>query len=313
VPPVIRPVPASERDAALRLSLFTPQQSAQDLAQQIESLRRFMSGVPVDCVRQWGAYADSELLTACTALQSPGEVAYLLIPGNLVSACGFACARDLLRALCESASAMRPRWLHCLLQPHDTAALTELLEGHQFSRLARLAYMLLSPMPTPSREDRALAGRLRWTPYSPAQHARFVEAVRRTYEGSLDCPALTPLRSAEEAIAGHKSAGVFAAHRWLLVEGDRSPQGCLLLNEVHGQAILEIAYMGLSLESRGKGLGRALIARAIQTAREDGFAALMLAVDESNASAVRLYERAGFRAMLERDAWIRVLSVGRER
>jgi ribosomal protein S18 acetylase RimI-like enzyme len=52
--------------------------------------------------------------------------------------------------------------------------------------------------------------------------------------------------------------------------------------------------MGVSPESRGRGLGTALLAATVELAREQGVAALGLSVSERNEVARRLYERAGF-------------------
>ena len=59
---------------------------------------------------------------------------------------------------------------------------------------------------------------------------------------------------------------------------------------------------------RGRGLGRALIDRAIAEARHRDIETLMLAVDDANTPARRVYEAVGFTATTQRDAWIHVLS-----
>ena len=52
-------------------------------------------------------------------------------------------------------------------------------------------------------------------------------------------------------------------------------------------------------EARGSGLGRALAEVAVSRARERGCARVQLDANESNAAAVALYERLGFRSGLE--------------
>lgn len=52
--------------------------------------------------------------------------------------------------------------------------------------------------------------------------------------------------------------------------------------------------IGVSTEHRGRGVGRALLAALMDVAREEGFDALSLSVEEDN-PALRLYERSGFR------------------
>jgi ribosomal protein S18 acetylase RimI-like enzyme len=52
--------------------------------------------------------------------------------------------------------------------------------------------------------------------------------------------------------------------------------------------------MGLTSEWRGKGLGRALLNKALELAQQAGAQAVMLAVDDVNLPARRLYQQAGF-------------------
>jgi ribosomal protein S18 acetylase RimI-like enzyme len=47
-------------------------------------------------------------------------------------------------------------------------------------------------------------------------------------------------------------------------------------------------------EYRGEGIGRALMARAVEWAREKGFPGLMLETQDNNVPACRLYTRCGF-------------------
>ena len=45
---------------------------------------------------------------------------------------------------------------------------------------------------------------------------------------------------------------------------------------------------------RGRGVGDALLTRLLETAGDDGYAALSLCVDSANAGAIKLYEKHGF-------------------
>ena len=61
-----------------------------------------------------------------------------------------------------------------------------------------------------------------------------------------------------------------------------------------GAHVASANYM-VAARSRRRGVGRALVEDSVEWAREAGFAAMQFnAVAESNASAVRLYEQAGF-------------------
>lgn len=74
--------------------------------------------------------------------------------------------------------------------------------------------------------------------------------------------------------------------------------------EVAGYAVLairereaELANLAVSAPRRGEGIGRALVARAIEVCRERGARRTLLAVRASNLGAIRLYRRYGFRVI----------------
>ena len=54
--------------------------------------------------------------------------------------------------------------------------------------------------------------------------------------------------------------------------------------------------MYVAPEAKGRGTGRALLDTLMAQARAAGFELLVLTVTEGNTSAIRLYERAGFRS-----------------
>ena len=57
--------------------------------------------------------------------------------------------------------------------------------------------------------------------------------------------------------------------------------------------------MAIVPSKRGRGAGRLLLDALLQRARDDGFGALSLSVERSNAGAIRLYESFGFRPVQE--------------
>jgi GNAT superfamily N-acetyltransferase len=70
----------------------------------------------------------------------------------------------------------------------------------------------------------------------------------------------------------------------------------------HGGWVCWLDELYVVPELRGRGIGGALLARAVEHARAIGAAALELEVETSHARAARLYERAGFRP-LARARW----------
>ncbi len=88
----------------------------------------------------------------------------------------------------------------------------------------------------------------------------------------------------------------------VIAEADGDPVGAawyrLFDAEKPGYGFIEATIpelsIGVSPEHRGRGVGSALLATLIDLAREEGFDALSLSVEEDN-PALRLYERSGFR------------------
>ena len=58
---------------------------------------------------------------------------------------------------------------------------------------------------------------------------------------------------------------------------------------------IELTYIGVAADQRGKGLGRKLLNAFIEASRAAGYHAVALSVEIENESAISLYKRAGFR------------------
>ncbi|TWU51206.1 GNAT family N-acetyltransferase [Rubripirellula reticaptiva] len=144
--------------------------------------------------------------------------------------------------------------------------------------------------------------------------------VEQTYQGTLDCPQLCEFRSANQTMLGYRSSAAFAPKYWFTAMDPASgrPAGCLIVG-LHGspgsetddpdadgaqpRPVVEIVYMGLVPEARSRGLAACLIAQAMRIARQIGGDRLILAVDQKNIPARRLYERAGLRSMMGEVVW----------
>jgi GNAT superfamily N-acetyltransferase len=74
----------------------------------------------------------------------------------------------------------------------------------------------------------------------------------------------------------------------------------------HGGLVAWLEELYVVPDRRGHGVGRALLRRALDVARESGCRAVDLEVDREHARAERLYEREGF-AVLARRRWTRAL------
>ncbi|WP_169978028.1 GNAT family N-acetyltransferase [Tautonia rosea] len=148
---------------------------------------------------------------------------------------------------------------------------------------------------------------LEWRGYTPDRHDRFARMLERSYQGSLDMPELAGLRSLDDVLQGHLARGSFDPDRWRLgwLEGQTEPVAVLLLL-AGSESTWEVSYLGLAPEARGRGLGRRVLAHALELTRPHAHR-LELAVDVRNLPADRLYQRCGFHAFVRRRVHLAVL------
>ncbi len=181
------------------------------------------------------------------------------------------------------------------------------LEAGGLHRLARLVY-LQKTLPSVREVPRAWATNARLidgvdpatvevVSYETDTHELFSAAVLESYEGTLDCPGLLGRRSAEDILAGHRATGIFKPEWWRVVTVAGRPAGVLMLAGVYDDDAFELVYLGVSPAFRRKGLARRLLDEAVAMAVPAGGRKLLLAVDDQNDPAVRLYRQAGFRTL----------------
>jgi len=197
-----------------------------------------------------------------------------------------------------------------LLDP-DQPAVRDAYLAAGFSELAELVYLHRSVRPTSDRITLPSAFELR--SYSPEIEPLFADAIRASYESSLDCPGLNGMRDMGDVIEGHRATGEFEPQLWhILLEQDR-PLAVLLLNRsIHSEA-MELVYIGLSPEARGRGIGDLLMRLTMQLSALDGKSELTLAVDSRNVPAMKLYFRHGMKRVGSRLAIIQDLRRLRQR
>lgn len=137
--------------------------------------------------------------------------------------------------------------------------------------------------------------------------------------------ALRYLRAMEDVLESHRCVGVFDPSLWWLVfDREHRAMACLLLSACPEQDSVELVYLGLARSAR-EGLGSKLLSfglrrlydgplAAVPTAGRTGIAGtggVTCAVDSRNASAVKLYRRAGFEKFGVRVPYVRSLRPAR--
>ncbi|MFO0972567.1 MAG: GNAT family N-acetyltransferase [Phycisphaerae bacterium] len=304
----IRRAQVDESDRVLRLLFDQPDLPPAALEQQVRSFRDYVSELGLDLAADWIVADRSAWQAVGALLVSPGRTAMLMLTAQAGAALD-AALDLLLPAALATAREQRVRLVQVLIEPdgRETAALAR----HGFERLAFLDYL-----------DRAVASRVglassgaaadewRWIAYSAQTHALFATTIEQTYINTCDCPVLSGVRKIDDIIAGHRAATRFDPAWWQVLACGDQPAGCLLLGYVPPRDAAEVVYMGVCPESRGRGLGRVLLTRAVELSRGANVPTLTLAVDSSNGPALRLYAALGFRRGVRRAAWINLRFAG---
>lgn len=158
-----------------------------------------------------------------------------------------------------------------------------------------------------------------------SEYKSFVTLVNSTYSETLDCPALVEHRTARETLNGYRTATAFDPAGWFRVvrsegsvrsecAGTQTAIGCVILgyhppppDQRDTPGVVEIVYMGIIPSARGFGLGKDLVEHAFAVARKHSADRLILAVDQKNKPARKIYEAAGLSPMLSEIVWVKSL------
>lgn len=155
--------------------------------------------------------------------------------------------------------------------------------------------------PSPESGDE----RLTWADESSIPTEALENLVAATYEGSLDCPMLNGKRTVSDVLAGYRAEGQRDESLWqVLREGER-PVGCLFMADHPETDSIELLYLGVRPEERGRGLGAAVVQQAIALGRNRGRTVLALSADANNRPAGEIYRSLGFRRLDRREVFLK--------
>jgi ribosomal protein S18 acetylase RimI-like enzyme len=267
----------------------------------------------IDLARLRVAERRGRVLWAALPLLSPGRTALLLSAPVPTTASDLSAAGGLIELVCQELTDQGIHLTQALLDPGDSRA-RRLFESHQFRSLAELLY-LSAPAPRKRQPPPALPEGFQWVGYEPGPvHELFKQTIARTYENSLDCPALNGLRDMEDVVAGHRASGEFDPKLWRLLcqppidaGGRPEPIAVLLLAKVPQAGSVELVYLGLVPEARGRRLGDLLVRHALAAVAAAGLGRLTLAVDSRNVPALKVYYRNGLAKVGSKVATLRDL------
>ncbi len=201
----------------------------------------------------------------------------------------------------------RVRLVQTLVGDNEAWASRACLEAGMIE-IGTLAYLKRSVPPKP-RDPVALPPDVVLKPVGDLNDASsrrtLATALERSYVDTLDCPGLCDLREINDVIDSHQATGAYDPTLWWVVEHEGEPHGALLLARYPDQSVMELVYIGLSPQLRGRGLGRIIMEHAVRTASLAGVAEMTCAVDIKNAGAIHLYYGLAFRRFDERLALVR--------
>ena len=265
--------------------------------------------VPLECM--WSLVDGRGAIEATVlGVPSPGRTA-MIFATPVRQAGSLGPIARLIDHACISLGKRDVELAQALLDPGDHVAKSCFIEA-AFTLLAQLSYMQ-----RPIRASDATV-RVDWPdgysaePFDGQQRAELVALLEATYIDTLDCPGLVGLREAADILAGHECVGDKAEHRWLVLRNEGEAVGVVMLNPSPASDTVELVYLGLSPQARGKSLASKLLRAGLAHLGRRKERTITLAVDQRNRPAVSLYEREGFRVALERIAMIRSLRSQKE-
>jgi ribosomal protein S18 acetylase RimI-like enzyme len=240
------------------------------------------------------ALRGERIVGSCVWVTGAGRCATVVAPR--LAEWDEAVASRLIRRAASASAEAGARFIQAVAEPEGRSPLARAIARAGMERLAVLAYLRRAVTAAEARapEPKGIVWK-RWTAW---RRRKFARTIERTYEGSLDCPAMAGLRTAQDALATHRATGVFRAGAWHLALEGGEAVGVVLASEVEGRG--DLVYLGVVPEARGHGVGRALLVQAIRDTARMGLPALTVAVDTENGPAWRLYARAGFKEVRRR-------------
>jgi mycothiol synthase len=292
-----RPARVEELSMAVGMILGCPGRPA-----PVAQVAEFISSASfrrIDVQAMWVAEISGRIVWAVLPILNPGKTLLLLTPQEMGSS-NIPAAR-LVQDTCWHYAQQGVHLAQVLLEAQAHRS-RQFFGSIGFKEIAELIY--LQGLATRNTSEPALAPNMRWVQYSPETHGIFAEAITKTYRDSLDCPSLSGMREIDDVIAGHQATGEFDPACWQLLMEDERAVGVLLLSRIPLGDAMELVYLGLPPEARGRGLGIFLMKRVFFLLLRNQRRRLSLAVDSKNEPALKLYYRFGLRQVATRWAMI---------
>lgn len=291
-----------EINVALRMILSSDGHRPTD--EQVVDFLRYIVARGVDLSDLKLAEQGGRVQWAVLPVVSPGKTMLLFGSTDRTREHEQLCAGRVINETCASFARRDVHLAQVLVEPGNHPA-RHLFQQCGFSDLAELQY--LNTTVRSSTPPVQLPHGFSWETYSPVTHGIFARTILASYESSLDCPALSGMRHIDDVIASHKASGEFDPNHWYLLYEKSTPLAVLLLAHVPRADAMDLVYLGLVPQARGRGLGATVLRKALRTALDANISKLTLAVDAANTPALKLYHRHGLEKLGSKLAMIRDL------
>lgn len=290
-PLCLQEAPAARRAAALALVL---RDASPEVRSGLMTSENAATGV-------WTALRGDRLVGAIWFTVHPGRTAAIW-PPKLVDGEPPETAQALLKSAAEQLDRLSIELVQALLSDSIGADAEQLRRGG-FTHLTDLLYLFSATSHTTIAPP---SGELEFEPVGEDRFERLQAIVERTYEGTCDCPSLNGVRTMSDVIAGYLATGDSRTELWRYVRHAGRDVGCLLLADHRTSGNLELVYMGLIPEARGRRWGAEIVRQAQDMTRDARCASLLLAVDAANTPALNMYLDAGLTQWERRSVFVHV-------
>lgn len=175
-------------------------------------------------------------------------------------------------------------------------------QAHGFAHLVDLLYLMQKVDPQSS----SVPATVEIENVSPIdQPQRWVQLLEATYEQTMDCPELNGKRQTLDTLEGYRETATFVPEGWWIGQVDQQDCGCLIVADHPESDVLELVYIGIHPDFRGRGLGQQFLQKLLFFSANHQRAHVLAAVDKRNLPALKLYRRLGFSLITERSVWAR--------
>ena len=256
----------------------------------------------IDLSLVWTATVDGRVDAGALLVPHPGRSALLMATSPRDHAHSQVIGRLVESVLRECETMPGIRLVQALSAPSETLRSQAWVHGGM-RHLASLDYME-RPMGPGAGPGAAPPEGVRFAAWNPRERDLLQRLLVETYVETLDCPGLAQMRDPADILDGHLAAGEHDPELWTIAWRGERPVAALLLSPSSATESLEVVYLGIIPEERARGLGRALVARAIELGHGRPERVIGLAVDARNTPAVALYARGGFRTVRRREAFV---------